>query len=597
MSSERVERRLAAVLAADVAGYSRLMGREEEGTLAQLKSLRKTLIDPAMAEYRGRIVKTTGDGMLVEFASAVDAGHWAVEVQRSMADRNTGLPQDQRIEFRIGVHVGDIIIDEDDIFGDAVNIAARLEGIAEPGGICISDDAQRQLRGKLDICFDDLGFQSLKNIAEPMRAWRMRVDKISAAAGSKSVSAAPSQLFALPDKPSIAALPFRNLSGELEQDYFTDGITEDIITALSKWRWFFVIARNSSFSYKGRQVDIRDVGRQLGVHYVLDGSVRRAGSRVRVTAQLVDTTTGTSIWADRYDRDLTDGFVIQDEVAQDVATAIEPAVSKAEIERARRKTPEQMVARDHYFRGMWHFHQFSKEDAQKAIVCFNLAIELDHTLADAYVGIARTLFSTRAYRLSPGRDVNAHKVNAQIASAAKSALALEHSSASACYILALNLAHNDDCETAVKFARRAIELNENFALGYFALAVASNFLGLPREALTAIDRALRLSPNDPQIFAWLAQRASALYLLRRYAEAAETARQSLGQRWFHTACRVLAASYAHLDMIDSARRTLSDLLASEHSEKTIAEVIRPFKREDDRNNYREGLLKAGMPQQ
>ncbi|WP_445217607.1 adenylate/guanylate cyclase domain-containing protein [Bradyrhizobium sp. Pa8] len=592
MSSERVERRLAAVLAADVAGYSRLMGREEEGTLAQLKSFRKALIDPAIAEHRGRIVKTTGDGMLVEFASAVDAGRCAVAVQRSMAERNAAVPQDQRIEFRVGIHVGDIIIDENDIFGDAVNIAARLEGIAEPGGVCISDDAQRQLRGKLDICFDDLGLQALKNIAEPMRVWRMQLGKVSTSAVSKAVPAAPSQLLALPDKPSIAALPFRNMSGELEQDYFTDGITEDIITALSKWRWFFVIARNSSFSYKGRQVDVRDVGRQLGVHYLLEGSVRRAGNRVRVTAQLVETATGTSIWADRYDRDLTDGFVIQDEVAQDVATAIEPAVSKAEIERARRKTPEQMVARDHYFRGMWHFHQFSKEDAHKAIACFNRAIELDNTLADAYVGIARTLFSTRAYRLGSGCDVNA-----QIASAAKSALALDPNSASACYILALNLAHNDDCETAVKFARRAIELNDNFALGYFALAVASNFLGLPQEALAAIDRAQRLSPNDPQIFAWLAQRASTLYLLRRYAEAAETARQSLGQRWFHTACRVLAASYAQLDMIEPAKTALGDLLASEHSEKTIAEVIRPFKREDDRNNYSEGLRKAGMPQQ
>ncbi|MEH2541671.1 MULTISPECIES: adenylate/guanylate cyclase domain-containing protein [unclassified Bradyrhizobium] len=592
MSSERVERRLAAVLAADVAGYSCLMGREEEGTLAQLKSFRRGLIDPAIAEHRGRIVKTTGDGMLVEFASAVDAARCAVEVQRSMAEQNAAVPQDQRIEFRVGIHVGDIIIDENDIFGDAVNIAARLEGIAEPGGVCISDDAQRQLRGKVDIGFDDLGLQTLKNIAEPMRAWRMQIGNVSASPLSKDVSAKPSQPLALPDKPSIAALPFRNMSGELEQDYFTDGITEDIITALSKWRWFFVIARNSSFSYKGRHVDVREIGRELGVHYVLDGSVRRAGGRVRVTAQLVDTATGTSIWADRYDRDLTDGFAIQDEVAQDVATAIEPAVSKIEIERARRKTPEQMAARDHYFRGMWHFHQFSREDSHKAIACFNRAIELDNTLADAYVGIARTLFSTHAYRLSSGCDVNA-----QIASAAKSALALDPSNASACYILALNLAHNDDCETAIKFARRAIELNDNFALGYFALAVASNFLGQPQEALAAIDRALRLSPNDPQIFAWRAQRASALYLLKRYVEAAETARQSLGQRWFHTACRVLAASYAQLDMIEPARTTMRELLASEHSEKSIAEVIRPFKRADDRNNYIEGLRKAGMPQQ
>ena len=537
MSSERVERRLTAVLAADVAGYSRLMGRDEEGTLAQLKSFRKTLVDPAIAEHRGRIVKTTGDGMLVEFASAVDAVRCAIAVQRGMAEQNANAPQDARIEFRIGIHVGDIMIDDNDIFGDGVNIAARLEGIAEPGGVCISDDAHRQVRGKVDIAFDDLGPQTLKNIAEPMRALRMLVGGSSVPALQKDLSAGSGQTLALPDKPSIAVLPFQNMSGKLEQDYFTDGITEDMITALSKWRWFFVIARNSSFSYKGRHVDLREVGRELGVRYVLEGSVRKAGSRVRVTAQLTDTATGTNIWSERYDRDLTDGFAIQDEVTQDVAAAIEPAVSKTEIERARRKTPEKMVARDHYFRGMWHFHQFSEEESDKAIACFNRAIEIDNTLADAYVGIARTLFSTNIYRLRSGRDADA-----KIASAAKKALALDPSSASACYILALNLAHNDDCDTALKFARRAIELNNNFALGYFALAVASTFSGLAEEALAAIDRALRLSPNDPQIFAWLAQRASALYLLKRYAEAAETARQSLGQRWFHTACRVLAAS-------------------------------------------------------
>jgi adenylate cyclase len=590
VSSERVERRLTAVVAADVAGYSRLMGRDEEGTLAQLKSIRKALVDPAIAEHRGRIVKTTGDGMLVEFASTVDAARCAIEVQRGMDKHNADIPQDVRIEFRIGIHVGDVIIDENDIFGDAVNIAARLEGIAEPGGVCISDDAQRQLRGKVSVGFDDLGLQTLKNIAEPMRAWRMQVSGVSAAAHSIG-SAKPTQSLALPDKPSIAVLPFRNLSGNLEQDYFTDGITEDIIAALSKWRWFFVIARNSSFSYKGRHVDLKDVGRELGVRYILEGSVRRAGSRVRVTAQLTDTPTGTSIWAERYDRDLTDGFAVQDEVTQDVATAIEPAVSQSETEYARRKTPEQMVARDYYFRGLWHFHQFSQEGADKAIACFSHALELDNTLADAHVGIARTLFSTSIYRLRSSLDVNA-----QVASAAKSALALDPSSAAACYILALNLAHNDDCDSALKFSRRAIELNSNFALGYFSLAVASSFLGLPEDALAAIDRAMRLSPNDPQIFAWLAQRASALYLLKRYVEAAETARQTLGQRWFHTACRVLAASYAQLGLIEPARAAVRELMASDHSEKTISEAIRPFRRAADRNNYSEGLRKAGMPE-
>jgi class 3 adenylate cyclase len=269
LTGERVERRLAAVLAADVAAYSRLMGIDEEGTLARLKSYRKTLVDPAIAAHRGRIVKTTGDGMLVEFASAVDAARCAVEVQRGMAAKNPDVPLDARIEFRIGIHVGDIIIDDNDIFGDGVNIAARLEGIAEPGGVCISDDAQRQIRGKVDIAFEDMGLQSLKNIAEPMRAWRVKL-------GGQVAVTAPG--LALPDKPSIAVLPFQNMSGDREQEYFADGMVEDIITALSRFKSLFVIARNSSFTYKGKAVDIKQVGRELGIRYVLEGSVRKSGN-------------------------------------------------------------------------------------------------------------------------------------------------------------------------------------------------------------------------------------------------------------------------------------------------------------------------------
>jgi adenylate cyclase len=269
LATEHVERRLAAVLAADVAGYSRLMGADEEGTLARLKAIRKTLVDPAIATHRGRIVKTSGDGMLVEFASAVDAVRSAVEIQRKMAEQNAGVPHDQRIEFRIGIHVGDVIFDDNDIFGDGVNIAARLEGIAEPGGVCISDDAQRQIRGKVDIAFDDMGLQTLKNIAERMRAWRMQLGNASVSALPKNVSADSSEHLALPDKPSIAVLPFQNMSGDPEQEYFADGMVEEIITALSRFKSLFVIARNSSFTYKGKAVDIKQVGRELGVRYVL----------------------------------------------------------------------------------------------------------------------------------------------------------------------------------------------------------------------------------------------------------------------------------------------------------------------------------------
>jgi TolB-like protein/class 3 adenylate cyclase len=283
-----MERRLAAVLAADVAGYSLLMGRDEEGTLTQLKAFRKTLVDPKIAAHRGRIVKTTGDGILVEFASAVDAARCAVVVQQGVALENMNVPQQARIEFRIGIHVGDIIFDDDDIFGDGVNIAARLEGIAEPGGICISDDAQRQIRGKLDSPFEDMGPQNLKNITEPMRAWRLGVDARSAEYLSADQPRGPAQPLALPDKPSIAVLPFQNMSSDPEQDYFADGIVEDIITALSRYHGLFVIARNSSFAYKGQAVDIKRVGRELGVRYVLEGSVRKIPGRVRVTGQLID---------------------------------------------------------------------------------------------------------------------------------------------------------------------------------------------------------------------------------------------------------------------------------------------------------------------
>ena len=337
MSEERVERRLAAILAADIAGYSRLMGANEEGTLAQLKSVRKALVDPTIAAHRGRIVKTTGDGILVEFASAVDAVHNAVEIQRSMAEQNTAVPQDQRIEFRIGIHVGDIIFDDNDIFGDGVNIAARLEGIAEPGGVCMSDDAYRQVRGKVEIACDDMGQQSLRNIAEPMRAWRVRLTGQAPSAVKSRLAMSQPQVLPPPDKPSIAVLPFQNMSGDPEQEYFADGMAEDIITALSRFKALFVIARNSSFTYKARAVDVKQVGRELGVRYVLEGSVRKAANRVRITGQLVDTATGAHLWADRFDGGLGDIFDLQDQVTESVVGAIAPAVEKAEIERAKRK--------------------------------------------------------------------------------------------------------------------------------------------------------------------------------------------------------------------------------------------------------------------
>jgi adenylate cyclase len=397
---------------------------------------------------------------------------------------------------------------------------------------------------------------------------------------------------ALPGRPSIAVLPFTNMSADPEQEYFVDGITEDIITALSKWRWFFVIARNSSFVYKGRAVDVKQIGRQLGVRYVLEGSARRAGNRIRVNAQLIDAISGVHIWAERFDRDFTDVFVVQDELTQHVAAAIEPALSKVETELARRKTPAQLAAWDHFLRGMWHFHQFKEDEAVKAIASFKLAVTLDESLADAHAGIARTLFSRLIYLALSERETGI----ADVFQSARRALSFDSGNLAAHYALSIASSHSNDAEAAFQFALRATQLNDNFALGYFALAVASLYLGRSEEGLTAIDRALRLNPSDPQTFAWRSTRASALYLLGRYAEAIASSRQSLALNRYHTATRVLAASYAQLGLIDDARNAVRELLATEQGDKSIAAVVKLFMRADDREHWTQGLRAAGMPE-
>src|SRR5580700_10421870 len=341
-TDERVERRLAAILAADVAGYSRLVGADEEGTLAALKALRRELIDPSVAEHRGRIVKTTGDGLLVEFASVVDALRCATHFQPLIRERNAGTAADRRIEFRIGIHQGDVVVEEGDIFGDGVNVAARLEALAEPGGICVSARVHEDAAGKLDIAFEDLGDQALKNIARPVRVYQVRRDD--------ALSTISRPQLTLPDKPSIAVLPFANMSGDPEQEYFADGMVEEIITAFSRIYWLFVIARNSSFTYKGQAVDVKQVGRELGVRYVLEGSVRKAGQRVRITGQLIDALSGTHLWADRFEGPLEDIFELQDKVASSVAGVIEPELQAAEIARSAHRPTTDLTAYDIYLR-------------------------------------------------------------------------------------------------------------------------------------------------------------------------------------------------------------------------------------------------------
>jgi TolB-like protein/class 3 adenylate cyclase len=367
-------RRLAAILAADVAGYSRLMGADEEGTLERLKALRAELIYPAIAEHHGRIVKTTGDGMLVEFASVVDAMRCATVWQRGMSARHAAERSDSRIEWRIGVNLGDIIIDDDDIFGDGVNIAARLEGLAEPGGICVSGGAHDQVRDKLDIKFEDMGEQQVKNIARPVRVYRILPQADAKAA---TPVAAPQVPPPLPDKPSIAVLPFQNISGDPEQEYFADGVVEEIITALSRIRWLFVIARNSTFTYKGQAVDVKRVGCELGVRYVLEGSVRKAGQRVRITGQLIDAVTGTHLWADRFDGSLEDVFDLQDKVASSVAGVIEPALQAAEMRRSAARPTTDLSAYDLYLRALAVFFPVTRERVFEALGLFERVIAID----------------------------------------------------------------------------------------------------------------------------------------------------------------------------------------------------------------------------
>ena len=363
-------RRLAAILAADVAGYSRLIGADEGGTLQALKAIRAELIDPTIVAHNGRLVKTTGDGLLVEFSSVVDALHCATEVQAGMAERNAAVPTEKRIEFRIGINVGDIVVENGDIFGDGVNVAARLEGLAEAGGICVSARVQEDAAGKLDLAFEDLGDQALKNIARPVRAFKV-------ATGAVSATAVETPVLPLPDKPSIAVLPFANMSGDPEQEYFADGMVEEIITALSRIRWLFVIARNSSFTYKGQAIDVKQVGRELGVRYVLEGSVRKAGNRVRITAQLIDAQSGTNLWADRFDGSLEDVFDLQDRVAISVAGVIEPALQAAEMRRSAARPTTDLSTYDFYLRALATYFPITRERIFEALVLLEQAIAID----------------------------------------------------------------------------------------------------------------------------------------------------------------------------------------------------------------------------
>jgi adenylate cyclase len=592
LPGERVERRLAAVLAADVAGYSRLMGRDEERTLANLKSFRKTLVDPAIAAHRGRIVKTTGDGMLVEFASAVAAARCAVEIQRGMAGQNANVPQEGRIEFRIGIHLGDIIIDDDDIFGDGVNIAARLEGIAEPGGVCISDDAHRQIRGKVDIALDDLGEQTLKNIAEPMRAWHTRLAGETIPAIPSSPPPIQVQHLALPEKPSIVVLPFDNMSAEAGQDYLADGIVEAITAALSCIRSFFVIARSSAFTYKGRATNARDIGRELGVAYLLEGSVQKAGSRLRIIVQLIETEGGAHVWSSRFDGAVEDFFDLEDRITEQVAGALQPSIRIAEIERSRRKRPQDLGSYDYTMRAMPHVWALEKEESVKALELLEkaLTIDPDYPLALSLAGWCHAQRSV--YNWSD--DIAASQASAR----SLAERAAEMNGDDSVILAVLGAVHTfvRNFGTARVLLERAVTIDPNAAWAWSRLGWLENYADQPQKAIENFERALRLSPIDPMNFNNYVGLGSAHEVAQEYDKAAALYRRALEERpnagWIY---RNLASSLSGAGRVEEAKRAFAEMMCN-YPDLTVAKFKQAMVFSSvPLNRMAENLRKLGLP--
>jgi TolB-like protein len=585
LTREHLVRRLTAIFAADVAGYSRLTGMDEEGTHVRLKEHLGALINPSVAAHRGHIVKNTGDGLLAEFNSVVDAMRCAVDVQRGMAERNSDVPLNNRIEFRIGINVGDIIEDNGDIFGDGVNVAARLEAIAEPGGICVSDDAHRQIRDKLDIAFEDAGEQNLKNIERPVRVFKVR----DGVAGARQRPA-----LALPDKPSIAVLPFQNLSADPEQEYFTDGVVEDITTALARFRWLFVIARNSSFTYKGRAVDVKQVGRELGVRYVLEGSVRKAGNRVRIAGQLIDAETGAHLWADRFEGALEDMFDLQDQVTASVVGAIAPKVHVEEIKRATRKPTENLDAYGYFLRGLVKIRRMSADANREALELFCKAIELDRGLACAYGMAAYSIVvrKARGWMIDPVQEI------AEAVRLARKAVHLGADDpvalSTGAYALASLAREFDD---AAAFMDRGLALNPNAAQTWTLSGWLRVWRGEPELALDHFAHAIRLSPFDSSTHIHAAM-AYAHFLAGRYDIASSYGEMAIRDNptFLHSIC-ISAASNAFAGWLEPAQRDMAralelkpDLRASNLGD------LAPFRRAEDLATFAKALRKAGLPE-
>jgi adenylate cyclase len=586
MKPENEERRLTTILAADVVGFSRLMGADESGTLSALKAHRKELIEPTSQQYGGRIVKLMGDGALMEFASVIDAVLFAVEVQCAMREHNADVPAERQIVYRIGINIGDIIVEGDDIYGDGVNIAARLEGLSEPGGIYVSRNVFDHVKNKIEVGFEDLGDQQVKNIEEPVRVYKVTTGPCERLKGDLAIVAGAKACSA--KKPAIAILPFDNMSGDAEQEYFADGITEDLITELARFQNLVVIARNSTFTYKGKATRVKDVARDLGVHYVVEGSVRRAGNRVRVTVQLIESKSEKHVWAERYDRELTDIFDIQDEVTRAIIGALPSRLEAADIERIKRKPPQDLAAYDYVLRSKILHHHGTKEANAEALQVLNKAIEVDPDYAQAYAWKACTLRQAilRGYTEEPDT------LNAQRIENAKKALALDENDMECLRILCEINMEQEDLDKAEHYHNRAFALNPNDPRMLAQRGELMIWLGRPEEGAEWVQRAMQLDPLGANGFAHLLGRA--LRADRRYEDAIAAYKQVHTARYQHHA--EMAACYAAMENNHEAANQKAATLSLNpdySTEKYIASLS--YRNATDREHLRDSLNKAGLP--
>jgi len=579
-----MERRLAAIFTADVAGYSRLVGADEEGTIDRLSAHRRELIEPKIAEHQGRLVKTTGDGVLAEFASPVKAVRCAIDVQHGMAARNVDIPEGSRIEFRIGINLGDVVVDDDDIYGDGVNIAARLENIAEPGSVFISRAVRDFVTDTAELVLEDLGERELKNIAKPVQVFRI-------AAPAQAVAASQAPAPAVPQKPSIAVLPFTNMSGDAEQEYFSDGMTEDLITDLSKISALFVIARNSSFAYKGRLVKVQDIGRDLGVRFVLEGSIRKSGNRVRITAQLIDAESGGHLWAERFDRDLTDIFATQDEVVEKIVRALAVTLTQGEEKRLGRRGTDNVAAYEAVLRARELLGAATRETVAQARAMYQRAIELDASYAVPHAGLAATAVSDYVsdWADDPGAELD------QAERWARRALELDESEPFAHMALGHVLLWRRDHDGALAEFRSMIALDPNFAQGHSATGLALMYAGRAAEALEAFALSERLDPHYPSIV--LHYLAQANFSLGNCGTAAKQLLERIARTPGTDSSRMmLAACYGHLGRVEEARAAWAELLkVNPDFSLEQRERVLPYKDPRDFARIADALAKAGLP--